>query len=83
MPEYVYALYDFLPEHEDEVDFLAGERIEVVERDDQFGDGWWQVCSKAPIYNNRIADRLVHRVVTWQGKSEFSLWTTLHQPLLL
>jgi len=57
MPEYVYALYDFLPEHEDEVDFLAGERIEVVERDDQFGDGWWQVCSKAPIYNNRIADR--------------------------
>lgn len=57
MPEYVYALYDFLPEHEDEVDFLAGERIEVVERDDQFGDGWWQVCHTASIYNNRIADR--------------------------
>jgi hypothetical protein len=44
MTEYVYALHDFLPEHEDEVTFLAGERIEVVEKDDQFGDGWWQVC---------------------------------------
>ncbi|RXW25401.1 hypothetical protein EST38_g391 [Candolleomyces aberdarensis] len=42
MPEYVYALHDFLPEHEDEVSFSAGERIEVIERDDQFGDGWWQ-----------------------------------------
>ena len=43
MPEYVYALHDFLPEHEDEVSFHAGERIEVVEKDDLYGDGWWQV----------------------------------------
>lgn len=43
MPEYVYALHDFLPEHEDEVTFHAGERIEVIEKDDMFGDGWWQV----------------------------------------
>ncbi|PPQ92793.1 hypothetical protein CVT25_003904 [Psilocybe cyanescens] len=42
MPEYVYALHDFLPEHEDEVTFHAGERIEVVEKDDLYGDGWWQ-----------------------------------------
>ncbi|KAF8958503.1 hypothetical protein BDZ97DRAFT_1923678 [Flammula alnicola] len=42
MPDYVYALHDFLPEHEDEVDFRAGERIEVVEKDDLYGDGWWQ-----------------------------------------
>ncbi|KAF7432629.1 polar growth protein [Pleurotus ostreatus] len=42
MPEYVYALHDFQPEHEDEVPFRAGERIEVVEKDDQYGDGWWQ-----------------------------------------
>ncbi|KAG5641510.1 hypothetical protein DXG03_004839 [Asterophora parasitica] len=42
MPEYVYALHDFLPEHEDEVSFHAGERIEVIERDDLYGDGWWQ-----------------------------------------
>lgn len=43
MPEYVYALHDFLPEHDDEVEFRAGERIEVVEKDDLYGDGWWQV----------------------------------------
>jgi hypothetical protein len=42
-PDYVYALHDFLPENEDEVSFKAGEMIEVVEKDDQFGDGWWQV----------------------------------------
>jgi hypothetical protein len=41
--EYVYARHDFLPEHDDEISFRAGERIEVVEKDDQFGDGWWQV----------------------------------------
>jgi hypothetical protein len=43
MPDYVYALHDFLPEHEDEVSFHAGERIEVLEKDDLYGDGWWQV----------------------------------------
>ncbi|KAJ7109899.1 hypothetical protein C8R44DRAFT_678459 [Mycena epipterygia] len=42
MPEYVYALHDFLPEHEDEVSFHTGERIEVVEKDDLYGDGWWK-----------------------------------------
>ncbi|KAF9226815.1 hypothetical protein BS17DRAFT_794251 [Gyrodon lividus] len=42
MPEYVYALHDFLPEHEDEIAFRAGQPIEVVERDDQYSDGWWQ-----------------------------------------
>ena len=44
MPDYVYALHDFLPENEDEVSFRAGDRIEVVEKDDMYGDGWWQVC---------------------------------------
>lgn len=43
MPDYVYALHDFQPEHEDEVPFRQGERIEVVERDDLYSDGWWQV----------------------------------------
>jgi hypothetical protein len=45
MPQYVYALHDFYPEHEDEVSFQAGEPIEVLERDDLYGDGWWQVSS--------------------------------------
>lgn len=43
MPDYVYALHDFQPEHEDEVPFRQGERIEVVERDDLYSDGWWKV----------------------------------------
>lgn len=43
MVEYVWAVHDFSPEHEDEISFRAGDRIEVVERDDQYGDGWWQV----------------------------------------
>ena len=45
MPEYVYALHDFLPENEDELSFKAGERIEVIEKDDLYQDGWWQVSS--------------------------------------
>ena len=43
MPEYVYALFDFAPENPDEIQFKAGERIEIVEKDDVYGDGWWQV----------------------------------------
>jgi len=50
MPEYVYALHDFLPEHQDEVAFRAGERIEVVEKDDLYGDGWWQVSIRIRNY---------------------------------
>ncbi|KAL1742816.1 hypothetical protein HDZ31DRAFT_65600 [Schizophyllum fasciatum] len=42
MADYVYALHDFVPENDDEIDFKAGERIEIVERDDLYGDGWWK-----------------------------------------
>ncbi|KAH9854887.1 hypothetical protein C2E23DRAFT_816005 [Lenzites betulinus] len=42
MPEYVYALHDFAPENPDEVSFKVGDRIEVIEKDDLYGDGWWQ-----------------------------------------
>ncbi|KAG7097532.1 hypothetical protein E1B28_004874 [Marasmius oreades] len=40
--EYVYALHDFQAEKEDEVSFKAADRIEVIEKDDLYGDGWWQ-----------------------------------------
>lgn len=43
MPEYVYALFDFSPENPDELYFKAGDRIEVIEKDDVYSDGWWQV----------------------------------------
>jgi hypothetical protein len=45
MPDYVYALHDFFPENDDELTFKAGERVEVVEKDDAYGDGWWKVPS--------------------------------------
>ena len=50
MPEYVYALHDFLPEYEDEVGFHAGERIEIIEKHDMYGDGWWHVCAALALH---------------------------------
>ncbi|GAA5835372.1 hypothetical protein JCM11251_005217 [Rhodosporidiobolus azoricus] len=38
----VYALHSFEAENDDELSFEAGERIIVLERDDQYGDGWFQ-----------------------------------------
>jgi len=43
MPEYVYALFDFVPENPDELHLKAGDRVEVIEKDDVYSDGWWQV----------------------------------------
>ena len=48
MPDYVWAVHDFVPEHEDEIDFCSGDRIEILERDDQYSDGWWQVSPLFP-----------------------------------
>jgi hypothetical protein len=39
----VYALHDFEAENEDELSFVMGEEIVVLERDDQYGDGWFSV----------------------------------------
>ncbi|KAI9222225.1 hypothetical protein BC828DRAFT_378987 [Blastocladiella britannica] len=37
----VFAIHDFNAEDEDEVTFKTGEEIIVLERDAEFGDGWW------------------------------------------
>ncbi|KAH9927346.1 uncharacterized protein B0H18DRAFT_1084840 [Fomitopsis serialis] len=42
MPEYVYALHEFTPENPDEVSFKIGDKVEVIEKDDLYGDGWWK-----------------------------------------
>lgn len=42
MVDVVYALHTFEAENEDELTFEAGERIIVLERDDQYSDGWFQ-----------------------------------------
>jgi len=39
----VRAVHTFVAEHGDELEFSAGEEIEVLERDEAFGDGWWRV----------------------------------------
>lgn len=62
MPEYVYALHDFVPENEDEVPFKAGDRIEVLEKDEEFQDGWWQVC-----YRSMTCFVFLLRRVAWCG----------------
>ncbi|KAL7747098.1 hypothetical protein RI367_007594 [Sorochytrium milnesiophthora] len=39
--ETVYAVHDFDAEDTDEISFKAGDVITVLEKDDEFGDGWW------------------------------------------
>lgn len=51
MSEYVYALFDFAPENPDELYFKAGDRIEVIEKDDVYSDGWWQA---SPLIFDRL-----------------------------
>lgn len=41
--EKIYALHEFVAENPDEVSFKVGEVISVIEKDDTYGDGWWQV----------------------------------------
>ncbi|CAJ0634070.1 15889_t:CDS:10 [Entrophospora sp. SA101] len=40
--EIVYAIHTFEATNEDEVPFQYGEPIIVIEKDDIYGDGWWQ-----------------------------------------
>lgn len=39
----VYAIHNFDAENEDEMTFRYGEPIVILEKDDQYLDGWWQV----------------------------------------
>jgi hypothetical protein len=38
----VYAIHDFRAENEDEISFTTGEPIIVLEKDEEYSDGWWQ-----------------------------------------
>ncbi|EJU00092.1 hypothetical protein DACRYDRAFT_117678 [Dacryopinax primogenitus] len=44
---FVYALFDFVASDEDEISFRAGERIDVLDKDDEFADGWWRGRNRA------------------------------------
>ena len=47
MVEYVYGRYDFVAEDDDEISFSAGERIEVIKKDEIDQNGWWEVRSRS------------------------------------
>ena len=64
MPEYVYALHDFVPENPDEVPFKAGDKIEVIEKDDLYQDGWWQVSYYVFFSSGCF--------VVWRGQLDYS-----------
>ncbi|KAF7730053.1 polar growth protein [Apophysomyces ossiformis] len=40
--ETVYAIHSFEAENDDEIAFSVGEPVIVLEKDDGYGDGWWQ-----------------------------------------
>ena len=41
--ETVYAIHSFEPDNIDEVGFNVGDPIIVLEKDEGYNDGWWQV----------------------------------------
>ncbi|KAH8825969.1 hypothetical protein DL96DRAFT_1711746 [Flagelloscypha sp. PMI_526] len=41
MPDKVYALRQLEPQNVDDLTLKPNDIIEVLERDDEFGDGWW------------------------------------------
>ncbi|CAO3600056.1 unnamed protein product [Absidia cylindrospora] len=43
----VYVVHQFEAENEDEISLCIGDSVMVLERDDGFGDGWWQGRNKA------------------------------------
>ena len=75
MPDYVYALHDFAPENPDEVSFKVGDRIEVVEKDELYGDGWWHVSTHSDIDD----DEGLGHLVRWESVSLPRTLTTLCQ----
>lgn len=46
MSSIVYAVHNFEAENEDEINFSIGEAITVLEKDEKYLDGWWQVTRK-------------------------------------
>lgn len=52
--EVVYAIHNFEAENPDEIAFRIGDPITVIEKDEKFLDGWWQVRSTSvlPIHKS-------------------------------
>lgn len=50
----VYAVHNFEAENEDEINFLIGEPITVLEKDEKYLDGWWQVKKESEMNYRRM-----------------------------
>ncbi|MBW0473618.1 hypothetical protein O181_013333 [Austropuccinia psidii MF-1] len=48
----VYAIHNFQAKNPDEMSFSAGVAIQVTKKDDQYGDGWWQLHLPSPTANS-------------------------------
>ena len=50
MPETVWAIHNFEAEAEDEISFNIGEPIVVLQKDELYQDGWWEVRAKKNLH---------------------------------
>lgn len=41
--ETVYAIHNYCAQNDDELTFKVGDPILVLEKDEMYWDGWWQV----------------------------------------
>lgn len=41
--ESVYVIHEFLAENNDEISLNIGEKVTILEKDEGYNDGWWQV----------------------------------------
>lgn len=48
--ETVYAIHNFDAENDDEIAFQVGEAITVLQKDEMYGDGWWEVSRSRRYY---------------------------------
>ena len=69
-PEYVYALFDFVPQNPDEIHLKTGDRIEVLEKDEEYNDGWWEVSSlpSAEVTSFRSMSGLCFGLGLWRSQ---------------
>lgn len=45
MPETVWAIHNFEAEADDEISFHIGEPIVILQKDELYQDGWWEVSN--------------------------------------
>src|SRR5690349_3738150 len=78
----VYALHDFVGENEDEITFYVGESIAVIEKDELYNDGWWQVSGGTVFLwwsGSPLTCRMMYRAVICEETSVCFHPTTYRQ----